>query len=128
MSEPQYIPGVCNIGGPEVRLRKVVGWAGLVGVIALWAFFAWTKSAPLARLWVGGPALMSALGFLQARRGFCVNYGLGGVSSFGDKAGQTQAVEDDEAREMDRRTSIKIIVTSLVIAQAVAIAAYFSPI
>lgn len=127
MSDSEYIPGVCNIGGAEVRLRNLVGWAGLIGAIALWSSLAWAKSPPAARLWVGGPALMSAIGFLQARWGFCVNYGLGGVSSFGRKAGETTAVEDEKAREMDRSTSWRIIGESSLIAAVVAILAYLLP-
>lgn len=127
MSDPEYIPGVCNIGGAEVRLRNLVGWAGLVGAVALWGCLAWAHSPPAVRLWVGGPALMSALGFLQAQRGFCVNYGLGGVSSFGRKAGETTAVEDEEAREMDRSASWRIIGQSSLIAIVVAILAYLLP-
>ncbi|MDG3003631.1 hypothetical protein [Paludisphaera mucosa] len=127
MSQTEYIPGVCNIGGAEVRLRKLVGWAGLIGAIALWGCFAWAKVAPPIRLWVGGPAFMSALGFLQARRNFCVNYGLGGVSGFGTRAGETELVEDVEAREQDRRTSWRIIATSALVAAAAAVAAWLVP-
>jgi len=127
MNAEQYTPGVCNIGGAEVRLRRLLGWAGLVGAVALWGCLVWAKADPTARLWVAGPALMSALGFLQARRRFCVNYGLGGVSSFGDRAGATGAVADSEARALDRRTSWRLIGTAVVIAAAAAVAAFLIP-
>ncbi|AMV39171.1 hypothetical protein [Planctomyces sp. SH-PL62] len=127
MSHTEYTPGVCNIGGAEVRLRKLLGWAGLVGAVALWGCFLWAGVSPATRLWVGGPALMSALGFLQARRRFCVNYGFGGVSSFGPQAGATETVEDAESRAVDRRTSWRIVGTSVAIALIVAVAAYLTP-
>lgn len=127
MSAEQYTPGVCNIGGAEVRLRRLLGWAGLIGAVALWGCLVWAKATPATRLWVGGPALMSALGFLQARRRFCVNYGLGGVSSFGDRAGATEAVADSEAQARDRRTSWHLIGTAVVIAAAAAVAAFLIP-
>ena len=112
---------------PEIRLRVLVGWAGLIGAVSLWGCLAWARVNPAIRLWVGGPALMSALGFLQARKGFCVNYGLGGVTSFGRKAGETTAVEDEESRERDRSASWRIIGESFLIAAVVAILAYLLP-
>jgi hypothetical protein len=119
-----YIPGVCNIGRDEVRWRKVLGWLGLVCTVGLWAFFVYAKASPLARLWVFGPALMSAIGFIQAARGFCVKYGLGGAFNFSRNVGATNAVEQAEFRRQDRRTSIQIITLSLLAAALVALAAY----
>jgi len=127
MSETVYTPGVCNIGAAEVRLRRLVGWAGLVGAVALWGCLIWMGASRPARAWVGGPALMSALGFLQARQGFCFNYGLAGVSSFGTVAGDTETVESPEDRERDRRTSWRIIGRSLLIAAAASAAAVLIP-
>ena len=127
MTATEYIPGVCNIGGAEVRLRWVVGWAGLVAAVALWGYFVWAGSPRPLRLWVGGPALMAALGFLQARRNFCVNYGLGGVAGFGEKAGRTERVEDEASHELDRRTSWRIIGSSIAVAAVAAVVAYLVP-
>ncbi|WP_337173847.1 hypothetical protein [Paludisphaera sp.] len=127
MTTPGYIPGACNIGRAEVRLRWLVGWAGLVGAVALWGYFVWAGSPRPLRLWVGGPALMAALGFLQARRNFCVNYGLGGVAGFDAKAGRTERVEEEEARALDRRTSWRIIANSALIAATAAVIAYLAP-
>jgi hypothetical protein len=127
MTAPEYIPGACNIGGAEVRLRWLVGWAGLVGAVALWGYFVWAGSPRPFRLWVGGPSLMAALGFLQARRGFCVNYGFGGVAGFGEQAGRTERIEDPESRALDRRNSWRIIGSSLLIAAVAAVVAYFAP-
>jgi hypothetical protein len=123
-----YIPGVCNIGRAEVRWRTAMGWLGLVCTVGLWGFFIYAKASPSARLWVFGPALMAAIGFLQARRGFCVKYGLGGVFNVGPEAGRTDAVEQAESRRQDRRTSIQIIALSFLAAALVALAAYAIPV
>ena len=123
-----YIPGVCNIGRSEVRLRKALGWTGLACALVLWGGFAYMKAAPLTRLWVAGPALMSAIGFLQAARGFCVKYGLGGVFNVGPEVGRTDAVEQAEARSQDRRASLMIIAQAFGIAALAGLAAYAIPV
>lgn len=123
-----YVPGVCNIGRSEVRLRKAVGWIGLACALILWGGFAYMRVSPLTRLWIAGPALMSAIGFLQAARGFCVKYGLGGVFNVGPEVGRTESVEQAEARSRDRRASLVIIAQALLIAALVGLAAYLIPI
>jgi len=123
-----YIPGACNIGREEVRWRKAMAWIGVVGMLGLWGGLAYAKASPLARLWVGGPALMAALGFLQARRGFCVKYGLGGAFSFGPEVGRTEPVEQAEARRQDRDASIRLIGQSVLFAALVALAAFAIPV
>lgn len=100
---------------------------GAIGAVALWGYFVWAGSPRPLRLWVAGPALMAALGFLQARRNFCVNYGLGGVAGFGAKAGRTERIEDDASHALDRRTSWRIIGGSALVAAAAAVVAYLVP-
>jgi hypothetical protein len=123
-----YIPGACNIGREEVRWRKIMAWIGVACTLGLWGFFAFAGASPPARLWVGGPALMAAIGFLQARRGFCVKYGLGGAFNFGPEVGRTESVEQAEARRQDRKASIRIIAQAALIAALVALAAYATPV
>jgi hypothetical protein len=123
-----YIPGACNIGREEVRWRRIMAWIGVVVALGLWGFFAYAEASPPTRLWVGGPALMAALGFLQARRGFCVKYGLGGAFNFGPEVGRTESVEQAEARRQDRRASIRLIAQAVLIAALVALAAYATPV
>jgi len=126
--EREYVPGVCNIGRAEVRLRWFLGWAGLAATVALWAGLALAGADPSTRIWVGAPALAAAIGFLQAARGFCVKYGLGGVYSLGPKAGQVEPVDQPEFRLKDRRAARWIIAQSLLIAAAVGAAAYWIPV
>jgi hypothetical protein len=126
-STDHYVPGVCNIGRAEVRMRKAVGWIGLAAAVGLWGMFIYMKASPLARLWVAGPALASAIGFLQAARGFCVNFGLAGAFNFGPKLGATDTVEQAEFRRQDRRTAIVIIAQAVVIAVLAGVAAYLAP-
>jgi len=123
-----YVPGVCNIGRAEVRWRKLMAWIGFACALGLWGFFAYMKTPPQTRLWVAGPALLGAIGFLQAARGFCVKYGLGGVFNVGPEVGRTEAVVQAEARARDRRASLVIIAQAILIAGLAGLAAYAVPV
>jgi hypothetical protein len=116
----EYIPGVCNIGGPEVRLRKIFAWIGLLATLGILAAFIILKTAPLHRLLIFFPAATSALGFLQARERFCIKYGFGGAFNVNHAAGQTETVTAPDARAEDRRKSIKITVQAVLLGLAVA--------
>jgi hypothetical protein len=122
---PAYTPGVCNIGHGEVTFRYLVGWMGLFAVIALGVFFALEKVAAPYRLMLGIPAFVSALGFLQAKQKFCVNYGM--IGRFNMGAGSSGAVQEADARKKDRRLSFKIISLSILLGLAGAAVGYFLP-
>ncbi len=129
MSTPnEYIPGVCNIGPAEVRLRRALGWAGLAVTAVLWAALAAFGAAPAWRLVTFVPAAASATGFLQATWHFCAKFGLGGVFNFGPTVGQTDAVEQAEYRRQDRRTAVNILALSALLGGIVAAVAFFLPI
>jgi hypothetical protein len=119
----QYIPGVCNIGGNEVAKRRIMGWIGLAACVVLWAAFIVLKAAAVWRLVLFVPALLAALGFLQATRRVCVIYGLSGTYKVGS-GGKRRLVELADDRRQDRRTSLRIIGYSMLIALAVTAVAY----
>ena len=121
----KYIPGQCNIGKPEVRLRKIFAWIGLVATAGILASFIVFKTQPLLRLLIFFPMATSALGFLQARERFCIKYGFGGAFNVKNAAGETEAVTALDSRAEDRRKSIKITVQAVLIGVAVAVGAYF---
>jgi hypothetical protein len=123
----QYIPGVCNIGQAEIRRRKRIGWIALAATVAMGAAFAVLHVAAAWRLALFFPAILSAIGFLQAAWHFCAKFGLGGVFNFGPHVGQTDTVEQAEFRRQDRHTAIAIIGLSAVAGIVVAAAAYFMP-
>lgn len=124
----QYVPGVCNIGRAEVRLRKVAGWIGAAGVVVLWGVFIAAGTERVWRLAVFLPAFLGAIGFVQSRMGFCVKYGFGGVFSFGPDVGKTDTVEQAEWRRQDRRKALTIVGLSFFIAVVVAVAAWLVPV
>jgi hypothetical protein len=127
MAQNEYIPGVCNIGRAEVTLRKQLAWGGLVGCLILGAGLVALRMAPAWRLVLFGPAMLAALGYLQARWHFCAKFGLGGVFNFGQSVGQTDTVEQAEFRKKDRQTAFKIIGLSVLFGAIIAVAAALLP-
>ncbi len=123
----EYVPGVCNIGPAEVRLRKLFGWIGLILTVVIWAALILFHVPAKWRLTLFLPAMLAAVGHLQAAWHFCAKFGLGGVFNFGPHVGKTDSIEQAEFRRQDRKTAFQIIGFSLLIATIVAVAAYFIP-
>ncbi len=123
-SNSEYVPGICNIGPAEIRMRRLSGWIALVFTILLWgAFFLFRVPAPW-RLLLFIPATGSAVGFLQAAMHFCANFGMRGVFNFGPQVGKTDTVEQAEFRRQDRRKALQILLYSSLVGIAVAAAGY----
>ncbi len=119
MMHEDYIPGVCNIGPDEIRRRKQAGWFGLAATFAVWALLLWLDAPTLWRLTLFFPATAAALGFIQARKRFCVYYGFAALFNFG-KAGKQKTVEKNEGyRRRDRLQAWKILIASTAIGLAV---------
>ncbi|CAG0981801.1 hypothetical protein METP1_01816 [Methanosarcinales archaeon] len=123
----QYIPGACNIGKGEVNRRIQGGWFGLIVTIFLYGFLVYLGAPRPWRLVIFIPAMMAAVGFLQARMRFCAYFGMHGVFNFSLEAGKTEIVGQAEFRAMDRRKALQIIIYSVGIGALVAAAAYFLP-
>jgi len=120
----EYIPGVCNIGPAEIRMRRRSGWIGLAATILLWAAFWFLQVPAVWRLTLFFPAAMSAVGFLQAALHFCAAFGIGGVFNFGSEVGKTDTVEQAEYRRKDRQQALLIGLYSALIGIAVAVAGF----
>lgn len=120
----EYIAGVRNLGSLERRHRLIGGWIGAIVCILLAVGLRIAGSERETRLFLFFPALISALGFLQARRGFCVGYGLAGNRNVGNEVGKCEIVESPAERRKDRLHSVRILAQSACIAGAIAFAAY----
>ncbi len=121
-----YVPGVCNIGGPEVAARRRAGHLASVATLALAGLLLGTRASRPARLLLAVPAAGAASGYIQARSRFCAGFGSRGVTNFGE-LGSWERVVDDEARAADRARSRRIGLQSLGIGVAVAAAALALP-
>jgi hypothetical protein len=117
-----YIPGTCNIGPAERRMRRMSGWLGLGVTIILWGIFVAAHTPQVWRFFVFLPASMAATGFLQDAFHFCVNFGMRGLFNFGPEVGKTDNVLQAEFRKKDREKAMLILFLSMLIGAAVAAA------
>ncbi|MFM6941162.1 MAG: hypothetical protein ACKOXI_04200 [Candidatus Planktophila sp.] len=107
-----YIAGSCNIGPSEIHRRyQVAIVAGLIYLIAATAVMT-TDESPLIRLTVFIPAMAASVGYTQARRKFCLAYGLAGLFNF-ERAGDVKKVGDKAALKADRAYALKVLTLSL---------------
>ena len=111
MAQVDYIPGTCNIGGDELRSRRIVAAVGLVLSLSALIIFIATDVSQSARLGIFIPLLVMSIGWVQSRKKFCLAYGFAGTFNFG-KLGQLSRVSDPIARAADRRTALMILAQS----------------
>ena len=123
----EYVPGRCNIGKAETRLRLTVGWAGAVATVLLGAFLLVSGAPLLWRLTLFLTTALSAAGFLQASMHFCAKFGFAGVFNFQDAVGTTQSVDEIEALKKDRAKALQIIILTLLTAGVLTLASFFLP-
>lgn len=102
-----YIAGVCNIGAAEVRQRLLTSFVGLGLALAAAVWLLASDAPRVARWLLLIPLLVWSVGLVQARRRFCVAYGILGTFNFGT-LGKLSRVNDPAFRRADRITVLKI--------------------
>lgn len=123
----RYIPGVCNIGPAEIRMRRASGLFGLGVTIIMFALFYVVDVDPLVRLLIFVPAVLAASGFLQAQLHFCARFGMSGLFNFGDDIRKQESIDQADYRRKDQRKAITIIAGSAAIGLGVAFIAFWLP-
>jgi hypothetical protein len=118
-----YLPGVCNIGMAEIRVRRIWAAAMLAATIAAFAYLLWKESQPAWMLLLFPLAMGIGVSWLQARERFCVNFGVRGRFNFG-RIGPTTKVADAEARRRDFTKVRSMFLRGAVIAAVVTAAAF----
>jgi hypothetical protein len=112
----EYVAGACNIGPEEIARRQRAAQAGLIATIviggALVALGAPSGIGP--RLLIALPLTGAAIGWIQARRRFCMAYGLAGTFNF-ETIGNMSRVADPAALAADRRTALIIAAQGLAV-------------
>ena len=126
-SENDYSPGICNIGIREIRRRQLVGGIGLFLTISTVLGFYHQHSSRIERLSTFLPALVMSIGYLQARKRFCLAFGLSGLFNFGT-LGSTNRVISEENRKIDRNAAIRLLVQAVGLAVAITAFVFLLPI
>ena len=122
----EYSAGSCNIGPAEIKRRQKVALVGLVlFLISLVGAFS-PHATHMTRLGVFLPALIFATGFVQARKKFCLAFGLAGTFNFAN-LGNISKVQSPEERKADRKTAISILLQAVALAVAMTLFVVFSP-
>lgn len=122
--ESQYEPGVCNIGTGERNRRRLSGHVGfLLGTAFLVAVIVFS-APPRTAILSGGFFSIGALGYLQARTGFCAYYGATGQYNTGPISADPIVVGEEESRARDRRRAILIASYSLGLGVALGLVGY----
>ena len=113
--EVQYIPGSCNIGKGEVRKRQMVALVGLFFTVVTLLTFSTVDAPTEIRLGIFFPLMVASVGFVQSRSKFCLAYGFAGTFNVG-KMGDIKRVASKEDRAADRKTALKILGKSFLLA------------
>ncbi len=121
-----YQAGVCNIGPNEALRRKRVGYMGLALTISTIVMMSIGTVSRPTRFLVVVPAMIAATGFIQARKQFCLAFGLAGTFNFG-KLGEFSKVETAEFRAADRAMVIRMFLQASAIALTVGIIFFALP-
>ena len=115
MPEVQSIPGSCNIGKGEVRKRQMVALVGLFFTVVTLLTFSTVDTPTEIRLGIFFPLMVASVGFVQSRSKFCLAYGFAGTFNVG-KMGDIKRVASKEDRAADRKTALKILGKSFLLA------------
>jgi predicted nucleic acid-binding Zn ribbon protein len=125
MSDIQYTPGTCNIGDVEIKQRRRIGRIGLIlTLVSIIIYLGLVYSIELDILFgvlIFLPAVMSAVGLLQARNKFCAAYGLTKQQNVSTSLGLTLKIEDLSNQKKDRNKAIKIVMQSILIAVTISL-------
>ncbi len=111
-----YQPGVCNIGTAEIERRRRFGLAGTLIALALTLIMGALGVSDIFKILIFFPAVMGAIGLLQAYTKFCAAYGLSAVFNFDDKEFKTKPILEQQAIAADKRMAWDIIAKSMGIA------------
>ena len=126
-SDLEYVAGSCNIGVREIRRRQLVGGIGFFLTLSTVFGYYHQHSSHLARFGTFLPALVMSIGYLQARKKFCLAFGFSGLFNFGTLGG-TRRVISEKDRKIDRQAAIRLLLQAAGLAVAVTAIVFLLPI
>ena len=123
----KYIPGTCNIGKEEIRIRRNGAIIGAILTVICIILFQWFDVNRGWRLLISIPIATSAISIQQWYLKFCVAFGLKGIFNF-DELGKFVNITDKEQLKKDRAKSYRMIITGILIGLVAAIVYYLLPV
>ena len=123
----EYVAGSCNIGTREIRRRQLVGGIGLFLTLSTVFGFYHQHASRMARFGTFLPALVMSIGYLQARKKFCLAFGFSGLFNFGT-LGNTKRVISEFDRKIDRAAAIRLFLQAVALAAVVTGLVFLLPI
>jgi hypothetical protein len=121
----EYIAGTCNIGEQEIKQRRRLGYLGvsltIIGFTIYITGIYFFNLEPLIGSLLFIPAMMGAIGLIQARKKFCAAYGFSKVYNVASDLGLTIKVEDDSAQKKDQKKALIIVIQSFLVSAVIAI-------
>lgn len=103
-----YVPGVCNINPAEIKQRRNAGHFGLALFVVLLIVLVALDINRWARLVLIVPAIIAAIGYLQAKNKFCVGYGGAGLQHADEDDAALQVAADAAAIDKKRAKSMNL--------------------
>ena len=122
----EYVAGSCNIGKGEIRRRQTIALIGLFLIFFSASTILGTEQPRSVRLSIFLPAMIFSVGLIQARKKFCLAYGLAGTFNFG-RLGSITKVQSEQDKKADRKTAINIFVQSALLAGAITLVFFALP-
>lgn len=120
-----YVPGVCNIGPAQIRVRWIFGGVGAAFTLITWALL---RRYGYSAAWYWTlvvPTSAAAIGCLQAYEHFCANFGLKGVFNMDKTITSKDTPIQAKYRAEDQQKALQIIFYSIVIGTILAALAVF---
>lgn len=120
-----YIPGSCNIGGVELKKRRMLSWITFIFSLFLSSFFVYRGHSDLLLIgiififWTATIVI-----FLQVANRFCVRFGLEGRYNFGGKRFSGK-VDNPQFLKADRLKALFMLLQAVFISAVISVTIYF---
>jgi len=123
----EYVPGQCNLGSQEIRMRKRKSVVGLVITVLFVIGLQIFDPPQELRLLLFIPLAYTIICYYQAQQKFCVVFGIRGIFNF-EEIGYSTDVIESEDRIKDRNKAWMIIFRSLLLAFIIVALYFFLPV
>ncbi len=123
-NEYNYVPGTCNIGPKELKIRKKATIAAALFCVLSIALLLLFNAPTSWRLALFIPASALGVTFQQWYFKFCIAFGMQGLFNFGE-VGKSIAVEQKADYTKDRIKVAKIMLVGLLFGAIVTLLFYY---